>query len=343
MWWEVILDALKDTAILLPFLFVMYILIEVLEHNTNAGKPNRALAGKCAPILGSALGTVPMCGFSVMAAKLYRNRHITLGTLLAVFIATSDEALLVLLTTPVLMPLDKVYSILAMAGVKFVLGFAAGYLVDLLLTRKKTVQPLPAPCEHGEIPEEEEGHEEHEEEHDEHMHDHADEPEGAEHKHEHAHEHEEHGHEHAHEHYDACKHVHKSKVNVYLVSPLLHALQVAAFVLLVNLAFGYLFFALGEENVVAFLKAGKWIQPLVCSLIGLVPNCASSVILAETFAVGGIEFGSCMAGLITNAGLGIMVLLRGKKNVKSALLIALYMYLFGVAVGYAVNAIALLI
>lgn len=330
MWWEVILDALKDTAILFPFLFLMYIVIELLEHNTGAGKPNRALAGKCAPILGSALGTVPMCGFSVMAAKLYRNRHITLGTLLAVFIATSDEALLVLLTTPVLMPLDKVYSVLAMVGVKFVLGFAAGYLVDVIFTRSKAVEPLPAPCEHGEIPEEE---------HEEHMHEHEHEEE---HEGEHVHE-DAHGHSRAHEHYDACKHVDKSRVNVYLVSPLLHALQVAAFVLLVNLAFGYLFFALGEENVVAFLRAGKWIQPLVCSLIGLVPNCASSVVLAETFAVGGIEFGSCMAGLVTNAGLGILVLFRNKKEVKNAALIALFMYLFGVAVGYAANAFALLL
>lgn len=332
MWWEVILDALKDTAILFPFLFLMYILIELLEHKTSAGKPNRALAGKCAPILGSALGTVPMCGFSVMAAKLYRNRHITLGTLLAVFIATSDEALLVLITTPVLMPLDKVYSVLAMAGVKFVLGFAVGYLVDVIFTRSKAVQPLPAPCEHGEIPEEE---------HEEHMNEHEHEKE---HEHESEHVHEDaHEHSHAHEHYDACKHVHKSKVNVYFVSPLLHALQVAAFVLLVNLAFGYLFFALGEDNVVAFLRAGKWIQPLVCSLIGLIPNCASSVVLAETFAVGGIEFGSCMAGLVTNAGLGILVLFRGKKELKNAALIALFMYLFGVAVGYAVNAFALLL
>ncbi len=332
MWWEVILDALKDTAILFPFLFLMYILIELMEHNTGAGKPNRALAGRCAPILGSALGTVPMCGFSVMAAKLYRNRHITVGTLLAVFIATSDEALLVMLTTPVLEPLDKVYSILAMAGVKFVLGFCVGYLADALLKKFRTVQPLPAPCEHGKIPEE--THEEHahmhEETEDGHMHGGECETEKGEHMH---------GHEH--DHYAACKHTHKSKVNVYLVSPLLHALQVAAFVLVVNLAFGYLFFALGDDNVVAFLRAGKWIQPLVCSLVGLVPNCASSVILAETFAIGGIEFGSCMAGLITNAGLGVLALFRGRRQIKSATLILVFMYLFGVAIGYAVNAVAL--
>lgn len=334
MWWDVILDALKDTAILFPFLFLMYVLIELLEHNTAAGKPNRALAGKWAPVLGSALGTVPMCGFSVMAAKLYRNRHITVGTLLAVFIATSDEALLVLLTTPSLMPLDKVYSVLATAGIKLVLGIAVGYLADLILKKHSSVRPLPAPCEHGKIPEESE-----------HMH--GDAREECEHVHGEECEHEEenhvHGHEHEHEHYAACKHTHKSKASVYFVSPLLHALQVAAFVLLVNLAFGYLYFGLGEEAVVSFLQAGKWVQPLVCCLIGLVPNCASSVILAETFAVGGIEFGSCLAGLVTNAGLGFTVLFRRGKEVRSGLLILLFMYLFGVAVGYAVNAFALLL
>ena len=332
MWWEVILDALKDTAILFPFLFLMYILIEVMEHNTEVGRPNRALAGKFAPVLGSALGTVPMCGFSVMAAKLYRNRHITLGTLLAVFIATSDEALLVLITTPTLLPLDKVYSVLALVGVKFVLGIAVGYFADMLFQKHNVIQPLPAPCEHGKIPEE-----------DEHMHPH--EHEESEHMHEEEHEHEEeaHVHEHEHDHYAACKHTHKSNVNVYLVSPLLHALQVAAFVLLVNLAFGYLYFALGKENVVAFLRAGKWVQPLVCSLVGLVPNCASSVILAETFAVGGIEFGSLTAGLVTNVGLGLLVLFRGKSHAKNASLILAFMYGLGVTVGYAVNALALLL
>ena len=318
MWWEVILDALKDTAILFPFLFLMYILIELMEHNTAAGKPNRALSGRVAPLIGGALGTVPMCGFSVMAAKLYRNRHVTIGTLLAVFIATSDEALLVLITTPVLLPLDKVYSVLAIVGIKFILAFAVGYLADALFHKHDPLKPLPALCEHGEIPEE-----------GEHVHEEEDEA-----GHEHAHEH---------EHYDACKHVHKSKVNVYLVSPLLHALQVAAFVLLVNLAFGYLYFALGQERVVAFLKAGKWVQPLVCSLIGLIPNCASSVILAETYAIGGIEFGSLIAGLVTNVGLGLLVLFRGKEHAKSASLILAFMYGFGVAVGYAVNALALLI
>ena len=326
---EVLLDCFLDSLKLLPFLFLLYILIEVLEHKTAVGKPMRALTGRAAPLIGSGAGLVPMCGFSVMASKLYERKYLTIGTLLAVFIATSDEALLVLLTTPTLLPLDKVYSILAMAGVKLVLAIAVGYLADLFFKKQTALQPLPAPCEHGEIPDEE------------HEHVHAHEHEESEYMH--GGEHEGEAHTHEHEHYDACKHTHKSKVNVYLVSPLLHALQVAAFVLLVNLAFGYLFFFLGEANVVAFLKAGKWIQPLVCSLVGLIPNCASSVVLAETFAMGGIEFGSLMAGLITNVGLGLLALFRGKEHLKNAALILVFLYVFGVAIGYCVNALALLI
>ena len=321
MWWEVILDALKDTAILFPFLFLMYIVIEALEHNTGVSKPRRALTGKCAPLVGTALGIVPMCGFSVMAAKLYRHRYITVGTLLSVFIATSDEAFLVLLTTPVLPPLDKVVSILAMLGVKIAVGVAAGYLADLVANRFKNsvLEPIEQLEEHA-------GHVR-EERAEEHVHEEHEEREG----------HEEH------EHFSACEHAHESKVQLYFVSPLLHALQVAAFVLLVNLAFGYLFWGMGKENVVNFLRAGKWIQPLVCSLVELVPNCASSVVLAETYAVGGIEFGSCLAGLVTNAGLGVLTLFGGRKNSRNALVIMTVQFFIGVAVGYAVNAIALLI
>ncbi len=301
MWYEVILDALKDTAILFPFLFLMYILIEALEHNTGVGSPRRSLAGKCAPLVGTALGIVPMCGFSVMAAKLYRHRHITIGTLLAVFIATSDEAFLVMLTTPVMSPLNKTVSILSMIGIKVVLGIVVGYLADLTVKRRETVEM----------------------------------PEILHERHDHAHE--------EHEEYTACEHTRKSKVHLYLVSPLLHALEVAAAVFAVNLAFGFLFRSLGEENVVSFLRAGKWLQPLVCAVVGLIPNCASSVVLAETYAIQGIEFGSCLAGLIVNAGLGYLALFRGKGGARSAIVILSVIFALGLGVGYAVNALALLI
>ncbi len=124
-----------------------------------------------------------------------------------------------------------------------------------------------------------------------------------------------------------------------MVSPLLHALKIAGYVLLVNFAFGYLFYSAGEDNVMAFLQSGLWIQPLIAALIGLIPNCASSVVLTQTYLVGGITFGSCLAGLCANAGLGVFVLFHNGKKWKRNLTIVLILYLVGVGVGYAVNAV----
>ena len=318
--WDVVLDALLDTLKLFPFLFLLYILIELLEHNTQVGKPNKALNGKLAPLIGAATGLVPMCGFSVMAAKLYRHRHITIGTLLAVFIATNDEAFIVLVLSE-LPVLDKVYSVLAFCGLKIFLGAAVGYLFDLFASTKRAPSLLPMPEQHS------------------HSFD-------AEHDHEHEHEHDE-------EEFSACEHKHKhgkrEALSLYLVSPLLHALKIAAFILVCNLAFGFLFYGIGESNAelgqertVAFLQgAGYWYQPFLCCVIGLVPNCASSVVLAETFAIGGIAFGSCLTGLMVNAGLGYLVLLRDIKQWRQNLLILLSMVFVSIAAGYAVNAVAL--
>lgn len=312
MWWDVILDALLDTLKLLPFLFLLYVLIELMEHNTRVGRANRALTGRWAPLVGSATGLIPMCGFSVMAAKLYRHRHVTLGTLLAVFIATSDEAFLVMLVSDMSW-LNKLVSILSMCGIKLLLGAGAGYLVDFAFRRRQTTQrqPLPEYDVHGHA------HGEHEEEHGE-----ACPAEGE---------------------YTACEHAHAEKwAALYILSPLVHALKVAAFVLAVNLLFGFLFFFIGEDQVIHFLRgSGYWYQPLICSALGLAPNCAASVILAEVYAMGGISFGSCLAGLIVNAGLGYLVLFRHMKDWKENLLIVLGMFLLGMAAGYAVNGVEL--
>ncbi|MDE5896495.1 MAG: hypothetical protein K2H43_01630, partial [Clostridia bacterium] len=166
------------------------------------------------------------------------------------------------------------------------------------------------------------------------------------------HDHED-GHGHGHGEYSACEHKRgkESNLSLYLVSPLLHALKIAAFILAVNLLFGFLFFGIGggnsetgEERVIGFLQgAGFWYQPLVCCLVGLIPNCASSVALAQTYAVGGIAFGSLLAGLSVNAGLGYLVLLRDYKRWKRAAGIAGIMLAVGLLAGYCVNAIGLAI
>lgn len=341
MWWEVITEALLDTVKLFPFLFLLYILIELMEHNTRLGKPNRALSGRAAPFIGAVTGLVPMCGFSVMAAKLYEHRHLTIGTLLAVFVSTSDEAFLVLLTAETDW-LQKLYAILATIGVKIVLGVAVGYLADLLFKRKAVLQPLPAYEEH------EEGAEHMCEHASEHMH-------GGEHE---AQEGAPCGEEHMHGgegegQFSVCehKHGHRSVLSLYFVSPLLHALKIAAFILAFNLAFGYLVFGIGggnseagEERVIAFMQgAGYWYQPLLSAFVALIPNCVSSVAITEAYTLGGIAFGAFIGGLVTNAGLGYLVLFRKEIGVKKALCIVAFMLLLGVAVGYAANAVCLLL
>lgn len=304
---EVLRDSFFDALKLLPFLLLLYILIELLEHETSVGRPGRALSGKCAPLVGAAAGLIPMCGFSVMAAKLYEKKFLTLGALFAVFVSTNDEALLVLALSQ-LSAAEKAISISALLGIKLVLGVGVGYLVDLLF-RNKT-QPAPPPHMHAT-------------EHDE----------------------EEHGKEgHGEKEPAVCEHKHENKLTLYLLSPLWHAVKVAAVIFVFNLAFGALFWALGEENVIGFLQgAGRWYQPVFAALVGLVPNCASSVVIAETYAVGGIAFGSLVGGLVTNAGFGVFVLFRNARAWKRNLLILLTVFLLGVAAGYLVGGLEALI
>ena len=334
--WDVALDALIDTLKLFPFLFLLYILIELMEHKTKVGKPSRALTSRWAPALGAATGVLPMCGFSVMAAKLYEHRHVTIGTLIAVFIATSDEGLLVLLLSDGGIGWGpRLYALLAMIGCKLVLAILAGYLLDLFFKRK--LFPMPD-REHAHV------HGEHGEEGHTHV---REEEHGAREGHTHVHGAED---EEDHDHGDcacdelsACEHKKESKVRLYFLSPLLHALEVAAFVLAVNLLFGYLFYAIGEARVIAFLQgAGYWLQPLICPLIGAIPNCASSVVLAEVYTLGGIGFGGLLAGLTVNAGLGYLVLFK-RGSWKKGLIILLAMLLFSIAIGYAASAVELAI
>lgn len=306
---DVILDALLDTLKLFPFLFVLYVLIELLEHRTRVGSPSRALSGKAAPLIGAATGLVPLCGFSVMASKLFERGLVTLGTLLSVFIATNDEALLVLALSALSWQ-QKLLYIALLCAFKLVLAVGAGYLTDFLLRKRaQPLAPLPEAHEHA--------HDHHRE------HDHHQEEEGE---------------------FHVCEHKHKGALTLYLWSPLLHALQVATAVLAVNFVFGTLFFLIGEDKVVGFLTgAGYWFQPLVSVLIGVVPNCASSVVLAETFAMGGLTFSACLAGLVTNTGLGILVLFKRANMRKCALALLGALALIGLVVGYAGNAIELLL
>lgn len=288
---EVLLDALKDTLIVFPFILIIYMLIELLENGTTAAKSRRALQGPLAPLIGSATGIIPQCGFSVMAAKLYDSGLIRTGTIMAVFLATSDEALIILLVNSPLSA-QAAQSILPLILIKLLVAVSAGYLINLIIPDKRAeVQPLYS--RDGEITSYSCGHD----------------------------------------------HAGKSSVRLYIVEPLLHALKVTAFILIVNLVLGFIIAEVGEETIAKGLIGGAYIQPFITAAVGLIPNCASSTVITETFVKGGITFGSCIAGLCTNAGLGLVVLLKNTKKLKRNILLIASMYAISVLVGIVINVV----
>ena len=130
---EIIFDTLIDTARLVPFLFLSFLVIELLEHKLS-NKTNNILlkSGKLGPLLGSLVGIIPQCGFSVVATNLYITRIISLGTLIAIYLSTSDEMLPILLSEKA--PFKEIALILV---IKFVVAVIAGYIISIFLKKIK--------------------------------------------------------------------------------------------------------------------------------------------------------------------------------------------------------------
>lgn len=281
--WDIILDAFLDTLKVFPFLLVIYILIEFIEHKTTFTRNHKILQGNLAPLIGSATGLIPQCGFSVMAAKLYDRGLIRTGTLLAVLIATSDEAFIILLSSG-----TAAAAIMPLVVIKLLVGVGVGYLVNFLYSAEK----LTSECE-----------------------------------------------EEIHAYSCGREHDGESHLKLYLLNPLLHSLLIAFYLLIVNLIFGFVIAQVGEETIASAMIGGVYFQPFITSLIGLIPNCASSAIITGTYIHGGITFGSCVAGLCANAGLGLVVLFKNTKRIKRNIMFVLTLYLISVAAGLIVNVI----
>lgn len=284
--WDIILDAFLDTLKVFPFLLVIYILIEFLEHRTSFTRNRKILQGNLAPLIGSATGLIPQCGFSVMAANLYDKALIRTGTLLAVLIATSDEAFIILLSSG-----TAAAAIMPLVVIKLIVGVGVGYLVNFIYSAEKLAE--------GDAEE-------------------------------------------IHAYSCGREHDGKSEIKVYLVGPLLHSLKIALYLLIVNLVFGFVIDAVGEDTIASAMIGGVYFQPFITALIGLIPNCASSVIITATYIHGGIIFGSCVAGLCANAGLGLVVLFKNTKKIKRNIVFTLVLYIISAVAGLAVNCIMLL-
>lgn len=323
--WDVLLDALIDTLKLSWILLIFYILIELVEQKI-AVKINSKLKSNYAVAVGAGFGIVPQCGFSVLAADLYSRRQVTLGALLAVFIATSDEALPILLSH-----IDEQgvwLKLLALIFSKFVLALIVGYAIDLFarLARGKQSQRTDVDGVHGH----------HEDSDGESEHNHEEERMHGDHDHAHKHIDDEQKVEEVDIHKGCCGHNiddgKESNVKKYLVHPLLHTLKILAYILLINIVMGIIVYFVGEERLTAFMSKSGVLQPIIVTLVGLIPNCASSVIITELFLDGTISFGSCLGGLIVNAGLGIAFLLKSNKRIKENLAIIGGLFAFAMIV-----------
>lgn len=291
---HIIEHSLKDGLKALPFLFVAYLLIEWVEHRA-ADRLEHALAGRrSGPVIGAILGCFPQCGFSVAAARLFTGGLISAGTLAAVFIATSDEAIPLMLAHP-----GRWRELLLLIGLKVALALLGGYLLDALLRRKRRTEQHDFETIHA-----------------------------------------------THEHTDldaypggACHHSKDCDGGIknILLEALRHTLPTFLYMLLTLFGFELLVELLGEEAIASVLSAGGIWQSFAAALFGLVPSCASSVLLTQLYLSGGIGFGTALAGLVSGAGAGILVLLRGSK--KDAFRVLGFVTLLGAVAGLVCNLI----
>lgn len=293
MAFDVLQDAFFDTLYLIPFLFVTYLFMEWLEHKTGS-KAQEAIrrAGVGGPALGALLGVVPQCGFSAAASTLYAARVVTLGTLFAVFLSTSDEMLPIFIAEQV--PLNVLFTVI---GLKILIGMAFGFAVDAVMRAThrdhkhlhihELCERDHCECNHG--------------------------CEACEHNPELVYEHNDcdESCEHEHHHHD---HSHDEGWGGIMRSALKHTIQVTVFVFLISIALNAVLAIVGEEALGEFLSANGILAVVGSAIVGLIPNCAASVAIAQLYIEGVLSFGAMMSGLLTAAGVGMLVLLRTNRR-----------------------------
>ena len=272
---DIIFDTLIDGIKLLPFLFIVFFILEYIEHKVS--RKNKKIienSGNYGPFIGAILGMFPQCGFSVAATNLFSARVITFGTLIAIYLSTSDEMLPILLSNG--LPITFILKIML---IKVIIGMTAGFIIDFLLKNKISLKSIHDICEE--------------------------------------------------EHCD-CKHS-------LIKSTIKHTLNIFSFIIITSFILNTLIFLIGEDNLSKLLLKGNIFAPLLASLIGLIPNCASSILLSELYLSSTISFGSMMAGLLTGSGVALLVLFKTNKNVKENIFILGSIYFIGSIVGLIIN------
>ena len=361
---DILLDAGKDTLSLVPFLLVTYLALETLEH-VAGDRVNGAIkrAGAAGPVVGSLLGMVPQCGFSAMAATLYAGRVVTLGTLVAVFLSTSDEMLPLLLAEQV--PVQTMAMLLAS---KALIALVTGFIVDAAIRGLRrnarahaairrtvlgtAVNPAHVNCAHddhsgGDIIDEvaEAGvSADHIHELCERDHCGCDEDEG-EHGHGHDHEHghnRDHGHADEREHHHDHGHSHEGAPVLSIIrSAISHTVQVSVFIFLVTLILVAVLETFGESAIEQFLRGNETLAVLGSALVGLIPNCSASVVITQLYLEGALQLAPMLAGTLISAGVGYLVLFRTNRSARENALFLVMMYVIGAGWGLILSACGL--
>ena len=278
---DVVLDTLVDGVKLLPFLFLTYLAMEYIEHKTTAKTKNTIKkSGKLGPLVGGILGAFPQCGFSTAGSNLYAGRVITLGTLISIYLSTSDEMLPVFLSEKVPMT-----TILSMIAVKAVIGMVAGFIIDFVIRIRKSSQEQDFTSKIG------------------HMCDH-----------------------------DHC-HCDKSIVK----SALNHTLTIFAFILVISFLLNTAVFFVGEDAIAGIILDRPVLGSILSGIVGLIPNCAASVVITQLYVEGVISIGATMSGLLVGAGAGLIVLFKENRDIKENVKIVALLYAIGVTCGIIID------
>ena len=277
---DVLLDSLLDVLKLIPFLLFAFLILEYIEHKMSKKSEKILINNKrLGPIVGGVLGAFPQCGFSAMATKLFSSRVITLGTLIAVYLSTSDEMLAILISNG-----TRVTTVLKIIGIKVIIGIILGLLIDLLYRKKN---------------------------------------------------------DHKHNIHYECEEEHCHCEKGIIKSSIHHTINITIYLLITILIINYIVYFVGEDTIKEFMLNHR--AYYISSLIGLIPNCASSVIMTELYLTDMISFGSLMSGLLTGAGVGLLILFKTNKNLKENILIIVLLYVIGVIFGYLIDLVGVLV
>lgn len=303
---HVLEHSVLDTLGLVPLLFLTYLAMEAIEHMAS-DRVRSAVerSGKAGPVVGSLLGALPQCGFSAMAATLYAGRVVTVGTLVAVVLSTSDEMVPVFLAHQA--PLGE---LLAIMGTKVAVGAVVGLVVDAVLRARNRAGD-------GRL----------------HIH------ELCEREHCHCDEHDTSAEKRAHAHGHAHEHPHAHGRWAIVRSALVHTVQVTFFILVVTFAFGLVIEYVGQDALGALLANHPVRATFVAALVGLIPNCGASVAITELYLDGVLAAGPMLAGLLASGGVGLLVLWRTNAGARQNAVITAFVYVVAVAVGLVAGAL----